>query len=169
MNIRSILMQYNIHMEYKETISNIMNNPIVNTMEKYIQHSDITCLSHSIIVSYYSYRICRFLRFDHCSAARGALLHDFFLYDWHIPNPEHKLHGFTHPQTALRNSNKYFILNKIEKDIIVKHMWPLTIKLPKYKEAFIVCMVDKFCTVLETLRLYNKKKIQVIKESIKCD
>ena len=32
---------------------------------------------------------------------RGALLHDYFLYDWHIPDKEnpHKLHGFYHPGT----------------------------------------------------------------------
>lgn len=159
-------MQFHIQKEYKEIISNIINNPMVSTMEKYIQHSDITCLSHSIFVSYYSYKVCRLLRFDHCSAARGALLHDFFLYDWHLPSPEHKLHGFTHPNTALRNSNKYFKLNEIEKDIIVKHMWPLTIKFPRYKEAFIVCMVDKFSALLEVLKLFNKNKIQIIKKSI---
>lgn len=159
-------MQFCIQKEYTETIRNIINNPMVNTMEKYIQHSDITCLSHSIVVSYYSYKVCRLLRFDSCSAARGGLLHDFFLYDWHLPSPEHKLHGFTHPSAALKNSNKYFKLNAIEKDIIVKHMWPLTIKLPRYKEAFIVCMVDKFCALMETIKLFNKNKIQIIKESI---
>jgi uncharacterized protein len=135
-------------------------------MEEYIQHSDITCLSHSISVSYHSYKICRFLGLDYCAAARGAMLHDFFLYDWHIPHPENKLHGFTHPGIALKNSNKYFKLNDIEKDIISKHMWPLTIKPPKYKEALIVCIVDKFCALMEIFRFYNKEKLFAIKESL---
>ena len=65
--------------------------------------------------------------------------------------PLFQKHGFTHPKVALDNAVKYFNLNNIEKDIIEKHMWPLTIrKVPKYKESVIVTMVDKYCSTQET-------------------
>lgn len=118
-------------------------------MERFIQHRNTNCLEHSINVSYKSYLICRGLGLDYQSAARGGLLHDFFLYDWHITKPKNGLHGLTHPGTALKNADEKFSLNEIEKDIIEKHMWPLTLKLPKYEESFVVSFVDKRCTLRE--------------------
>jgi len=142
--------------EYRECINDLIQTEVVCSMKSFIQHSDITCLEHCIFVSYYSYKICRFLKLDYCSTARGALLHDLFLYDWHTTKPKEGLHGFTHPYEALKNANKYFILNNLEKDIIEKHMWPLTLKLPKYKESFVVLFVDKFCAMMEIIKFGTK-------------
>ena len=142
--------------EYKKCISDLVQNETVWTMGSFVQHSDITCLEHSIYVSYISFLVCRRFNFDYCSAARGGLLHDFFLYDWHIKESHDGLHGFVHPYTALRNANKCFDLNDMEKDIIVKHMWPLTLKLPKYKEALIVSFVDKYCAIMEIVKIGNR-------------
>lgn len=84
----------------------------------------------------------------------------FFLYDWHKNEVDYGgLHGFIHPNIALKNANKYFLLNEVEKDIIQKHMWPLTLKLPKYKEAYVVSFVDKYCAILETVNnCYSKRR-----------
>ena len=87
---------------------------------------------------------------------RGALLHDYFLYDWHEKGENHRLHGFYHPKRALLNARKHFDLNGIEEDIIIKHMFPLTFPAPKYKESVIVCIVDKWISTKETLA--GKKK-----------
>lgn len=144
------------YIEFENCISDLIQNETVISMNKLIQHSNITCLEHSIDVSYNSYLVCRGLELDYKSAARGALLHDFFLYDWHITKSGHGLHGFTHPVTALKNANENFCLNVIEKDIIEKHMWPLTIRLPKYKESFIVSFVDKYCSTAEIFNLRDR-------------
>jgi uncharacterized protein len=113
-------------------------------------------------VSYLSYRACKVLKLDYRSAARGALLHDFFLYDWRnhdVPDlPEHKYHGVEHPKIALSNSEKHFILNDIEKDSIIKHMWPLTLVPPKYKESFIVSFADKYLASKEFVTNFNRNK-----------
>ena len=88
------------------------------------------------------------------------MLHDFFLYDWHEPrkvNSFKELHAFAHPKIALQNSLKNFELNDLEKDIIVKHMWPLTIKFPKYIESYIVTFVDKYCATVEFFKYLNKR------------
>ena len=55
------------------------------------------------------------------------------------------------------NAKKYFNINEIEKDMILKHMFPLTLKFPKYKETFVIILVDKWCTMKEFFDgLYNK-------------
>ena len=86
---------------------------------------------------------------------RGALLHDYFLYDWHNKDREDYqiLHGFYHPGIALKNASKEYNLTPREKDIIKKHMWPLTVSPPRCREAWIVTTADKYCSLLETLRL----------------
>lgn len=157
---------FNGDSEYKNCILELINNSNVRSMEKFIQHSDLSCLEHSINVSYNSYLICKFLKLDYKAAARGGMLHDMFLYDWHISDSNRGLHGFTHPSTALKNANKYFKLNDMEKDIIQKHMWPLTLRLPKYKEAFIVSFVDKYCAFMEVVSDNSKNKIYRIEEYI---
>ena len=126
----------------------------VRTMQ-YIQHGHITCYDHSVAVAYYSLRLVNSLRMecDRVSLIRGALLHDYFLYDWHENDKSHRLHGFFHPKTALRNALLEFELNGIEKDIISRHMFPLTLLPPRHRESIVVCMVDKFCSLTEVFGL----------------
>ncbi len=63
-----------------------------------------------------------------------------------------KLHGFRHPKIASMNAEKFYPINKEEKEIIESHMWPLTFrKFPKTIEAKIICSVDKCCSVAETI------------------
>ena len=81
---------------------------------------------------------------------RGALLHDYFLYDWHKQEVPHRFHGFTHPKTALRNAERDFDLSERECDIISKHMFPLTLVPPMHRESWIVSMADKYCALRET-------------------
>ena len=135
-------------------VKELLTNEHIHEMKKYIQHGNTSTFTHCLIVAYYSYSLALLLpvRFDTKSIIRGAMLRDFYLYDWHIPDESHKLHGFIHPKIALNNAKKHFILNSIEEDIIEKHMWPLTPrKYPIYKEAKLVCFIDKLCSLAETL------------------
>ncbi|MDD3225688.1 MAG: HD family phosphohydrolase [Clostridium sp.] len=152
--------------EYKECIADLIENEAVQSMKRFIQHSDLSCFEHCINVSYNSYLICRHLGLDYYAAARGGLLHDLFLYDWHITKHKNGLHAFSHPYAALKNANNYFELNDKEKDIIQKHMWPLTLKLPKYKESFIVSFVDKYCAFAEVVRTNNREHLYRIEEFV---
>jgi uncharacterized protein len=126
------------------------------------QHHNSSIYDHVMDVSYFSYRACKFLKLDYRSAARGALLHDFFLYDWRnhdVPDlPEHKYHGIEHPKIALANAKKHFTLNDIEEDIIRKHMWPLTLVPPKYKESFIVSFADTYLASKEFFDKFKQDK-----------
>lgn len=144
--------------EYETLIADLISHEKVASMKSFIQHGDVTTLAHSLNVSYLSYRICRSFGLDYRSAARGGLLHDFFLYDWHEENDHEGLHGFNHPKIALKNAKMYFKLNSKEEDIILKHMWPLTIRLPKSREAFIVLMADNYAAIAEILIWHKQRR-----------
>jgi len=114
------------------------------TEAAYTQHGDTSCLTHSVAVAYYSCRLAERLggakRFEMRQLARGALLHDYFLYDWHeksvIPPPPEGLHGFSHPLTAHRNAKRDFDLTALEENIIANHMFPLTLlHMPTRRES----------------------------------
>lgn len=131
----------------------IITSSNMKAEQKFLQHGTISCYEHSIFVAYMSTWITlRFnVKVDMRSMIRGALLHDYFLYDWHVTDKSHRMHGFTHAQTALRNAERDFTLNIIEHDIISKHMFPLNHNIPRYKESVIVNFADKICTICEVM------------------
>lgn len=108
---------------------------------------------HSLNVAYTSlWMMERWqIRLEPKSLVRGALLHDYFLYDWHQKDSSHRLHGFRHPKTALGNAQRDYHLNWKEKNIIARHMFPLIPVPPQCREAWIVCLADKWCALGETV------------------
>jgi uncharacterized protein len=119
----------------------------------YMQHGDISVYRHCVSVAGLSCRIAAVLPFavNYNALVRGALLHDYFLYDWHNSDGgKHRLHGFTHPATALRNAEQDFNLSDTEREIIRRHMFPLTPIPPRCREAWVVCLADKLCALRET-------------------
>lgn len=139
--------------DYMECVRDIMESPAFQSMDNFIQHGDTTCKVHCIKVSYMSYGICRRLGWDYTEVARAGLLHDLFLYDWHTHAREtgEHFHGFTHPRTALNNAVKHFDLTENEKNMILRHMWPLTPIPPKSRGGLVIIYSDKFCGLIETL------------------
>ena len=145
--------------EFASIVKDLMTNETVQKMKYYKQHYDTSCFEHCRNVAYYSYLICKKYNLDYVSVARAGMLHDLFLYDWRQRQDGRKgLHAFTHPRTALENASKLFSLNEKERDIILKHMWPVTIKLPKYKESYIITLVDKYCALQESIKAYKSKR-----------
>ncbi len=141
--------------EFNMIIYDLANHPTVQKMKLYRQHYDTTCFDHCYNVAFYSYLICKKLNLDYISVSRAGMLHDLFLYDWRKKQPEHKrFHGFRHPRIALNNASKLFDLNEKEKDIILKHMWPITIIPPKYIEGYIITLTDKYCALEESYNHY---------------
>ena len=146
--------------EYYSIVKDIMENETVQEMKKYRHHYDTNSYEHCFHVSYLNYKICKKFHFDYTSAARAGMLHDLFLYDWRRSRKELNLegpHAFVHPKIAYRNASKIFELNEKEKDIILKHMWPLTLPLPRYKETFVITISDKCSALYESFSYYKKK------------
>ena len=135
----------------------ISNSGQFSKTRQFIQHGDTSVYSHCVAVAYvslwFSYRL--HISVSKQSLLMGAFLHDYFLYDWHIPDKTHRLHGFTHPAKALENAKKDLMLNAIEKDIILRHMFPLTILPPMKRESWIVTLSDKICSFMETFNIHN--------------
>ena len=122
----------------------------------YIQHGTITVYDHVVSVAERSLEMADRLEragidVDRRSLLRGALLHDYFLYDWHDKDPSHRLHGFRHPFFALERAEEDFDLTPRERNIIVRHMFPLVPIPPTCREAWIVCIADKICALRETV------------------
>ncbi len=145
---------------YISIINPILDNDNFSKL-KDIKHHNINRLEHSLKVSYYSYKIAKFLKLDYEDVARAGLLHDFYLEQVSEQNNiKNKVLLFTtqHPNEALDNSLKYFELTDKEQDIIKSHMFPVDVKVPKYAESWIVSIVDK---CVSTVEFKNKFKTQL--------
>ena len=144
--------------EYNEIInkyaSDILSNSKIISQKKFIQHKKISVYNHTLNVTILSLKIIRKfkIKVDEKSLVRGCLLHDYFLYDWHENDKSHRLHGFHHAKTALINASRDFEVNKIEQNMIYTHMFPLNLRIPKYKESIIICISDKICAIKEIIK-----------------
>jgi uncharacterized protein len=132
-------------------------------------HHNISVWDHSILVSFKSFLFSKYFNTSSRICAIAGLLHDFYPQAWlyseellklddgkylsefGIRKPLFKMHGFTHGNEASLNVLKFFpelnndrIINSIK-----RHMFPLTLIPPKYKEGFIITCVDKMNSVNE--------------------
>ncbi|WP_430727538.1 HD domain-containing protein [Vagococcus allomyrinae] len=132
-------------------IEDLIYTDEVQSLSEFKQHHYSTRLEHSISVSYLSYRLAKKWNGNARATARAGLLHDLFYYDWRTEKFDGGTHAYVHPRIAVKNAEKLTELSDLEKDIIIKHMWLATIAPPKYKESYIVTMVDKYCATHEAL------------------
>lgn len=121
----------------------------------YVQHGSVSTYQHVVRVATTAWRWAAARGVPVCESelVRGALLHDYYLYDWHGgPN---RLHAVNHPVIAERNAVEDFELSPRERNIIAAHMWPLpplpASRVPQSREAWLVCTADKWCSLQETL------------------
>ncbi|GHU59995.1 hypothetical protein FACS1894133_7630 [Clostridia bacterium] len=140
----------------RESVREILSHPAVQAHKGFIQHGKISVYAHCISVAKLCLKLADTVshitgaKFDRRSLVRAALLHDFFMYDWH--DDWNKLHGFYHPDVARRNACKHFDINPREESIIASHMWPMTLfTFPACREAWILVIADKVVSLRETL------------------
>lgn len=127
----------------------------VTQMKEYRQHGNISTYDHCLNVAFVSGILGNIFRFGTAAMNNliiGSMLHDFYLYDYHktgrrLPDG---IHCWRHPKTALQNAEKTFCLNTRQRNIIRSHMFPTTLlHPPRYKEAWVVTLADKWCAILE--------------------
>jgi len=135
--------------EYMSYVADLLATDAVKKLANFVQHMNSTRLEPSISVSYYSYKLAKKWGGDARATARAGLLHDLFYYDWRTTKFDEGTHAYMHPRIAVKNAEKITELSDLEKDIILKHMWGATIAPPRYKESYIVTMVDKYCAIKE--------------------
>ena len=134
---------------YLNDVWDLLANPAVQRLRHFTHHHHSNRLAHCIYVSYVSYLICKRHHLNAKAAARGGLLHDLFYYNWRTTKFSLGTHAFIHPRGALRNAERITHLTPMERDIIVKHMWGFTLARPKYKESYVVSLVDDYAAVRE--------------------
>ena len=128
--------------EFVDITQDILDNKEFNKLKE-ITHHGMNRYDHSFRVALVSYSITKSLRLDYTKTARAALLHDFFLEENVGEKTSTRIKTlFKHPTYAVENSSKYFNLSDLEKDIITTHMFPISFKIPKYLESWIVDLVD---------------------------
>ena len=108
--------------DVRKVIEHIAKEGRSDIQKNHIQHGTTTVFDHSVNVAITSLRLSEKLnaagiRVNRRELIRGALLHDYFLYDWHEKDRSHSWHGFRHPATALKNARNDFELTRVEEDI----------------------------------------------------
>ena len=142
-------------------LSRLRRDGNVKRMKDFTQHGSVSTFDHCKAVTKLSLGIDKKLHLhsDKKVLITGAMLHDFFLYDWHDKTrPGQKVHGYTHAAQAAKNARRHFNIDKPTHHVIHSHMWPLNItRVPRSREAWIVCTADKIVSLRETLMTRKKK------------
>ncbi len=147
--------------DFLEIAKPIVQHPEYQKM-KTLEHHSASVFAHSVGVAYYSFLIAERLGMDTRSITRGALLHDFFLYEFDDRRISKFVlldaarHTWAHPRMALVNAEKHFTLNRTERNVIKAHMFP--VGLPKSPEAMVVSLVDKTLAVYEYMLNFSKAR-----------
>ena len=144
------------------TLAQLIKRTHILESKDYIQHGNTSIFDHCLNVAIIGLKLARQFKIavDEKSLITGALLHDYFLYDWHNKQISPSWHGFKHPAIALANARRDFPINKIETDIIINHMFPLTLHCPKTKEGWLISVADKFCSIAEVFKLQKYRARQ---------
>ena len=138
----------------------ILGSDEMQTTRTFTQHGRVSVYEHSLKVTDMCLTLADALRIrtDRRSLIRGALLHDFFLYDRHDKEKWHRLHGYTHASRALSNAMTKFTLNRCERNMIYTHMFPLNVThIPRFRESILLCTADKIVSTAETVKGFINK------------
>lgn len=139
--------------EFISAVSDLLETEQVKSLWNIKHHFSISLYEHSVFVAYTSFCVASRLGFDAVAIARAGLLHDFYLYDSEkAPQLDH---CFNHASRALENAKKICNLSPRQENAILAHMWPLSRRLPRYRESVVVSLCDKYCASMETLHLWH--------------
>lgn len=162
-------------------VEDILINDEFQKRKLFMHHHNISVWEHSILVSFKSFVVAKYFNADARICAIAGLLHDFYTKAWiktqdvlelengkyfdEVRKPLFKKHGFTHASDAANNYVKYFPELKDKKitNSIKRHMFPLNIVPPRYKEGYIITIVDKFNSMNEMPSIKNVSQIVVKK------
>lgn len=151
---------YNSRKKFDTKLTLLLQDPNICQMKNFPQHKSSNTLQHSISVAKLSFRLAEKFGWEISEEelVKGALLHDYYLYNARTEEIPGYVHGISHPETALQNAMKDFHLTGKEKNIIRGHMWPLTLFTPpRSKEAVLVCIADKYVAAKEMSIRTGKK------------
>lgn len=132
--------------------ADILSSHLFEREKEFIQHGATTVWEHSVSVANACARVAHALplHLEVKPLLRAALLHDYFLYDWHDRTTSKPHHATRHGSYARANAERDFAITEHEGDIIQSHMFPLE-GIPSTREAWVLTLVDKGISLKETL------------------
>ena len=136
-------------MDFLNTVADIAADKDYQKLKNYIHHNSTTRYQHCLNVAWYTFLWCKKAGLNAKSAARGAMCHDFYLYDNQEFYRTGLRHSVVHPRYALLNTRLHFKTDPVMEDCIVHHMWPSGAGKPTTSEGMIVTVADKYCASLE--------------------
>lgn len=176
--------------EWFDIVESVLRNDEFQRRKLFWHHQNMTVWEHSILVSYKCFLASKYYGGDAKICALAGLLHDFYSQAW-LWNDElaeiddgkyldefneeksfFEMHAFVHGKDASLNYIKYFpeLEDKRITNSIETHMFPLTIKPPKYFEGYILTSVDKINSVREIPNLmfvavgFKDKAVKLVKK-----
>ena len=143
------------HQEFYDLVSDILCSDEFRQMKSHRHHVKSNTRDHSIKVAFLCYLYHKKFspNIDRRELVRGALLHDYYLYDWHDRSPGTRRHAIAHPRRALNNAlKKYPDLTKTQQDMILHHMFPLSPIPPLTREGWVLWIYDKVAAISDYRR-----------------
>ncbi len=170
-NKKKIVDAFSDYVEYYELIESFINNKEFLKRKNFPHHINESVYEHTVRVSFDCFKIGKKFHLDYKSLAIAGLLHDFYEKPWQYDKekkPFLQMHAFTHAHNAVLNAKKIYgkkITPKIA-EIMETHMFPVNLKIPKSKEAWLLTLIDKADSmdfIMHPIMLYHifrKKEIE---------
>ena len=147
---------------FRQCLTEMIDHPAIQKLKQIPQHKGGTTFAHCVNVANRAYQLAKIWHWDIDIRAlvRGAMLHDYYLYDTKtMPYSDYR-HSILHPKLAVANAGEHFTLNDKEHNIIYSHMWPIPgTPLPRSREAWLICIVDKDCAQREMRSNLRKARL----------
>jgi uncharacterized protein len=146
---------------FNEYAEGILDHELFLKGKFVFSHGAISVYTHSIEVAETAFSMIEKSRsVDKKCIVRAALLHDFFLYEWHIWGMRYVLHGWVHSSIAAEKAREVFGISDKEYSCIKTHMWPWTLFHPPLcREGWIICMADKIVAIKEIVFRRGKRHL----------
>lgn len=139
--------------------------PEIRAMRTFRAHGRTSVYGHSIGVTNLSLWLAKRFRLEkskYHDLILAAMLHDFYLYDYHGQRLRNGPHAWRHPETALKNAAALFDLGPVAREAIRCHMFPGTLlHMPLHAVGWIVSLADKICAIYELCRSEKMQRIPV--------
>jgi uncharacterized protein len=136
---------------FNEYAQEIIGNTLFLQTKNVFSHGTVTIYDHSIAVAEMAFSLIEnSQKIDKKCVVHAALLHDFFLYEWHVWGWRYVKHGWTHPAIAAEKAREVFGISDKVYSCIKNHMWPWTLfHFPKSREGWVISLADKVVSVKE--------------------
>ena len=112
---------------------------------------------HSRNTAEYGRRMCEWLNrhgidVSEEDVVQACLLHDIGMTEDRVHDSAGWRKAFWHPRKGARIARDEYHVNKVQYNAIKRHMWPICIIPPRYKEGWVVMAADKYCSIRELSR-----------------